>query len=79
MPAGFTNCVKKGGKVRTVTVNEKKGTYMRVCYLKGKSYPGEVKKKKSKAEFAKELVRKLLNLKEYWNDRQESRRKAKKT
>ncbi len=69
MPQAFTNCVKKGGKVRTVTVNKKKGTYMRVCYLNNKSYPGEVKTKKSKAGMAKELVRKLLNLKDYWYDR----------
>lgn len=70
MPAAFTNCVKKGGKVRTVTVNKKKGTYMRVCYLNNKSYPGEVlTKKKSKAEQAKDLIRKLLELKGYWNDR----------
>lgn len=69
MPAAFTNCVKKGGKVRTLTVNKKKGTYMRVCYRNGKSYPGEVKTKKSKAEIAKELVSKLLRLKGYWNDK----------
>jgi hypothetical protein len=71
MPAGFDKCVKNGGKVRTVTVNEKKGTYMRVCYLNDKSYPGEVKTKKSKAEKAKELIRKLLNLKGYWHDRRQ--------
>jgi hypothetical protein len=76
MPAAFTNCVKKGGKVRTIQINKKKGTYMHVCYLKGKSYPGEVKKKKSKAEFAKELVRKLLSLKDYWNDRREKSNKT---
>ena len=69
MPAAFTNCVKKGGKVRTVTVNKKKGTYMRVCYLNNKSYPGEVKTKKSNAEQAKNLVKRLLNLKGYYNDR----------
>jgi len=69
MPAAFTNCQKKGGKIRTVIINKKKGTYMHVCYLNNKSYPGEVKTKKSKAEIAKELARKLLNLKDYWNDR----------
>lgn len=69
MPAAFTNCVKNGGQVRTVTVNKKKGTYMRICRIGGKSYPGEVKTKKSKAEKAKELVRKLLSLRGYWNDR----------
>lgn len=69
MPLAFTDCVKKGGKVRTVVVNKKKGTYMRVCYLNNKSYPGEVKTKKSKAEKAMELVRTLLNLRGYWHDR----------
>jgi len=69
MPAAFTSCQKKGGKIRTVIINKKKGTYMRVCYLNNKSYPGEVKTKKSKAEQAKDLVRKLLNLKGYYNDR----------
>ena len=69
IPKAFTNCVKKGGKVRTVTLNKKKGTYMHVCYLNNKSYPGEVKTKKSKAGMAKELVRRLLNIKEYWYDR----------
>jgi hypothetical protein len=76
MPAAFTNCVKKGGKVRTITINKKKGTYMHVCYLKGKSYPGEVKKKKTASEKAMELVKKLLDLKGYLNDR---RKKSNKT
>lgn len=75
MPSGFDNCEKKGGKIRTIVINKKKGTYMHVCYLKGKSYPGEVRtKQKSKAELAKELVRKLLNLKEYWNDRRKNKK-----
>jgi len=69
MPAAFTNCVKKGGKVRTVVINKKKGTYMHVCYKDGKAYPGEVKTKKSTAEQARVLVKKLLKLKDYWNDR----------
>lgn len=69
MPAAFTKCVKNGGKVRTVVINKKKGTYMHVCYLKNKSYPGEVKTKKSTAEQARLLVKKLLKLKDYWNDR----------
>ena len=77
MPASFDNCVKKGGKVRTLVINKKKGTYMHVCYLNNKSYPGEVRTKKSKAELAKELVRKLLSLKEYWNDRRKTKAKEK--
>lgn len=76
MPASFDNCVKKGGSVKTVTINKKKGTYMHVCYLKGKSYPGEVKTKKSKAEKAKTLARQLLKLKEYWNDRRKDYKKT---
>ena len=41
MPKAFRECVKKGGKVRTVKPN--KNQYMHVCYWNGKSYPGEVK------------------------------------
>lgn len=46
MPAGFELCVKRGGRVRTKKVGKNK--YMRICYLNGKSYPGEVKTKKKK-------------------------------
>ena len=46
MPKDFNNCVKKGGRVRTII--PKKGTYLHVCYLNGKSYAGEVKKTKAK-------------------------------
>lgn len=70
MPAAFEKCRKNGGKIRTIVINKKKGTYMHVCYLNDKAYPGEVRtKKKSTASLAKELVRKLLDLKGYWNDR----------
>ena len=53
-PEGFTQCVNKGGKVRTVSGpnNEhglKRGQYMHYCVLDGKSYRGEVKTRKSKA------------------------------
>jgi hypothetical protein len=41
MPAGFDNCVKRGGRVRTKSVG--KGRYMHICFLNGKSYAGEVK------------------------------------
>jgi hypothetical protein len=44
MPAAFEKCVKDGGKVRTVTLPDNK--YRHVCTLNGKSYYGEVKKKK---------------------------------
>ncbi len=46
MSAAFEKCVDNGGRVRTITL--KNGKYMHVCYLKGKSYPGEVKKKEDK-------------------------------
>lgn len=44
MPKPFTDCVAKGGRVRTISLP--KGKYMRICYLNGKSYSGEVKKAK---------------------------------
>lgn len=47
MPKPFLDCIAKGGKVRTVSLP--KGTYRHVCYLKGKSYAGEVKKAQSPA------------------------------
>ena len=44
MPAAFTKCVAQGGRVRTKKLS--KGRYMHVCFVGGKSYAGEVKKKK---------------------------------
>jgi len=46
MPATFLKCVRDGGKVRTVTMPGDK--YVHVCTINGKSYYGEVKKKKAK-------------------------------
>lgn len=49
MPKGFNYCIKHGGRVRTI--KPKKGVYLHICYLNGKSYRGEVhhtKKKKKK-------------------------------
>jgi putative hemolysin len=46
MPKEFDDCVKNGGRVRTKTM--KGGRYMHICFLKGKSYPGEVKKSETK-------------------------------
>lgn len=49
MPKDFEWCVKQGGKVKTIKPKGKSSkTYIRVCYYKGKSYTGEVKKKKDK-------------------------------
>ena len=45
MPVQFDRCVKQGGRVRTKSIG--KGKYMHVCFLNGKSYPGEVKTKKN--------------------------------
>jgi len=44
MPEAFDACVRNGGRVRTKKL--KGGKYMHICFLKGKSYPGEVKTKK---------------------------------
>lgn len=46
MPEGFNNCVKQGGRVRTKSLKGEK--YIRICYLNGKSYVGEVHTKKKK-------------------------------
>ena len=44
MPKAFEECVKSGGRVRTM--NLKGGRYMYVCFKDGKSYAGEVHTKK---------------------------------
>lgn len=41
MPEGFNKCRSNGGKIITKKINSK--SYMHICYLNGKSYPGEVK------------------------------------
>jgi hypothetical protein len=46
MPKEFESCVSRGGRVRTKKVGKDK--YMRICFIDGKSYAGEVKQKKSK-------------------------------
>lgn len=46
MPKAFEDCIKAGGKVRTKTLG--KGRYLHICYKGGKSYAGEVKKKKGR-------------------------------
>jgi putative hemolysin len=45
MPAGFNYCESHGGRIRTKKL--KGGKYIHICWLNGKSYPGEVKEKKS--------------------------------
>jgi putative hemolysin len=47
MPKAFDNCVKQGGRVRTKVLSG--GRYMHICFLKNKSYAGEVKTKKGKS------------------------------
>lgn len=75
MPASFTNCVNRGGKVVTKVIDKKKGTYMHICYIGNKAYPGEVKTKKKSKSFkelialAKKTIKELMDLKGYWNDR----------
>jgi len=43
-PADFDKCVKDGGRVRTKKLSN--GRYMKICFKDGKSYAGEVHKKK---------------------------------
>ena len=53
MPVKFTNCIKAGGRVRTI---KPKGagspTYLKICYPKGGGGPvrGEVKHRKPKGK-----------------------------
>lgn len=53
MPAGFLNCVRRGGRVWTENGPVKKygktlksGEYCRFCEIDGRVYAGETKKKK---------------------------------
>jgi len=46
MSKAFLDCVNKGGRVRTISLP--KGKYIHVCFIGGKSYRGEVRKKESK-------------------------------
>ena len=46
MPKAFDDCVKNGGKVRTITLGGNK--YRHVCTLKGKVSYGHIKTKKKK-------------------------------
>jgi len=47
-PKAFEDCVRRGGRVRTVTGPSgahglKAGQYVRYCYIDGKAYRGHVK------------------------------------
>jgi hypothetical protein len=46
MPKAFDDAVKKGAKIRTKELPN--GKYMHIAILNGKTYPGEIKKKKGK-------------------------------
>lgn len=56
MPADFLKCVRDGGRVRTKSLPDNK--YLRICFLHGKSYEGEVKERKSAKAFIKPLMEK---------------------
>lgn len=44
IPKAFDACVKAGGRVRTKKLSN--GRYIKICFINGKSYAGEVKKAK---------------------------------
>lgn len=48
MPAAFESCRKRGGRIRTKKLSG--GRYIHICFIGGKSYAGEVKKKKGKSK-----------------------------
>jgi hypothetical protein len=58
MPEDFLRCVKSGGRVRTKKLSG--GRYMRICFLKGKSYAGEVKKAKDDTDHARQALRRTI-------------------
>jgi hypothetical protein len=55
MPKEFDACVKAGGKVRTKVLAG--GKYQHVCYLKGKSYAGYIKKAKTEGKVGAAIAR----------------------
>jgi len=46
MPKGFSSCVARGGRVRTVKISKQR--YMHICFIDGKSFEGEVKHRREK-------------------------------
>ena len=46
MPKEFDSCVSRGGRVRTLSRGKKK--FQRICFIKGKSFAGEIKTRKKK-------------------------------
>jgi len=60
MPEAFLKCVKNGGKVRTKRLKD--GKYMKICYLNGESFTGEIHEgKKKKLLVKKRILRKVKN------------------
>ena len=57
MPKGFEMCRKAGGKIRTKQLSN--GKYMHICFLNGKSYPGEVKAKKEGGSATAEAIARM--------------------
>ena len=51
MPIEFTNCVKRGGKVRTKKLSG--GRIQKVCFKGGRTYAGHVEKLKLKTTKSK--------------------------
>ncbi len=46
MPKAFDKCYKSGGFIKTIKKGKSK--YQHVCYIDGKTFKGEIKKKKKK-------------------------------
>lgn len=46
MPKEFSDCQKMGGRIITKVLSN--GRYIHICFLKGKSYAGEIKTTKKK-------------------------------
>lgn len=46
MPRAFRSCIKRGGRVRTKKLSGRK--YIHICFIGGKSFAGEVKRRKTR-------------------------------
>ena len=57
MPADFDRCVREGGRVRTIKPNPSE--FLRICFIDGKSFRGEVKKTKTGRK--RDIVKKTIN------------------
>lgn len=55
MPAAFDSCVNRGGRVRTKSLPGNR--FMKICFIGGKSFLGEIKTKKNPSKGRKAVAK----------------------